>query len=68
LDFTLTKEHFISLKKLSSKTTKMFLSQFNSLAKVDWVEWLRMQGHHLPATLEVTGLNPSPGKINLNDN
>jgi hypothetical protein len=27
--------------------------------------WLRMQGHHLPATLEVTGSNPGPGKINL---
>jgi hypothetical protein len=24
-----------------------------------------MQGHRLPATLEVTGLNLSPGKINL---
>ncbi len=22
-----------------------------------------MQGHHLPATLEVTGSNPGPGKI-----
>jgi hypothetical protein len=21
--------------------------------------------HHLPATIEVTGLNPGPGKINL---
>ncbi len=30
-----------------------------------WVKWLRMQGHHLPATLEVTGSNPDPGKINL---
>jgi hypothetical protein len=24
-----------------------------------------MQGHHLLAILEVTGLNPGPGKINL---
>ncbi len=24
-----------------------------------------MQGHRLPATLEVTGSNPGPGKINL---
>jgi hypothetical protein len=24
-----------------------------------------MQGHCLPATLEVTGSNPGPGKINL---
>jgi hypothetical protein len=24
-----------------------------------------MQGHSLPATLEVTGSNPGPGKINL---
>jgi hypothetical protein len=30
-----------------------------------WVKWLRMQGHRLPATLEVTGSNPGPGKINL---
>ncbi len=30
-----------------------------------WVKWLRMQGHRLPATLEVTGLNPGQGKINL---
>ncbi len=29
------------------------------------VKWLRMQGHRLPATLEVTGSNPGPGKINL---
>jgi hypothetical protein len=33
-----------------------------------WVEWLRMQGHCLPATLEATGSNPGPGKINLNKN
>ncbi len=35
-----------------------------------WVKWLRMQGHRLPATLEVTSSNPSPGKIynyNLNN-
>jgi hypothetical protein len=25
-----------------------------------------MQGHRLPAALEVTGWNPGPGKINLN--
>ncbi len=31
----------------------------------NWVKWLRMQGHRLPATLEVTGSNPGPGKINL---
>jgi hypothetical protein len=30
-----------------------------------WVKWLSMQGHRLPATLEVTGSNPGPGKINL---
>ncbi len=30
-----------------------------------WVKWLRMQGHCLPATLEVTGSNPGPGKINV---
>jgi hypothetical protein len=30
-----------------------------------WIKWLRMQGHRLPATLEVTGSNPGPGKINL---
>ncbi len=30
-----------------------------------WVKWLRMQGHRLPATLEVTGSNPGPCKINL---
>jgi hypothetical protein len=30
-----------------------------------WVKWLRMQWHRLPATLEVTGSNPAPGKINL---
>jgi hypothetical protein len=30
-----------------------------------WVKWLRMQGHRLPATLEVTGSNPGPGKINI---
>ncbi len=29
------------------------------------VKWLRMQGHRLPAPLEVTGSNPGPGKINL---
>ncbi len=29
---------------------------------------LRMPGHRLPATLEVTGSNPGPGKINLNKN
>ena len=29
------------------------------------VKWLRMQGRRLPATLEVTGSNPGPGKINL---
>ncbi len=33
-----------------------------------WVKWLRMQGHRLPATLEVTGSNPGPGEINLNKN
>jgi hypothetical protein len=33
-----------------------------------WVKWLRMQGRCLPATLEVTGSNPSPGKINLIEN
>ncbi len=32
------------------------------------VKWLRLQGHRLPATLEVTGSNPGPGKINLNKN
>jgi hypothetical protein len=31
----------------------------------EWIKWLRMQGHRLPATLEVTGSNPGPGKINL---
>jgi hypothetical protein len=30
-----------------------------------WVKWLRMQGHRLAGTLEVTGSNPGPGKINL---
>jgi hypothetical protein len=30
-----------------------------------WDKLLRMQGHRLPATLEVTGLNPGPGRINL---
>ncbi len=30
-----------------------------------WVKWLRMQGHRLPATLEVTGSRSGPGKINL---
>jgi hypothetical protein len=34
-------------------------------ASLPWVKWLRMQGHRLPATLEVTGSNPGPGKINL---
>ncbi len=33
-----------------------------------WVKWLRMQGHRLPSTLEVTNLNPGPDKINLNKN
>ncbi len=32
---------------------------------ITWVKWLRMQGHRLPATLEVTGSNPGPGNINL---
>ncbi len=40
----------------------------SSLRSQQWVKWLRMQGHRLPATLEVTGLNPGPGKINLNKN
>jgi hypothetical protein len=35
------------------------------LIETQWVKWLRMQGHCLPATLEVTGSNPVPGKINL---
>ncbi len=26
------------------------------------VKWLRMQGHGLPAILEITGSNPSPGQ------
>ncbi len=30
-----------------------------------WVKWLRIQGHRLPATLEVTGSNPGPSEINL---
>ncbi len=34
---------------------------------LNWVKWLRMQGHRLPATLEVTDSNPGPGKINLID-
>jgi hypothetical protein len=36
-----------------------------NLETTSWVKWLRMQGHLLPATLEVTGSNPGPGKINL---
>jgi hypothetical protein len=32
---------------------------------IDWVKWLRMQGHRLPAILEVKGSNLVPGKINL---
>ncbi len=28
-----------------------------------WVKRLRMQGHRLPATLEVTGSNHGPGRI-----
>jgi hypothetical protein len=27
--------------------------------------WLRLQGHRLPETLEVTGLNPGQGKNTL---
>jgi hypothetical protein len=37
----------------------------NNLVLNTWVKWLRMQGHRLPATLEVTGSNPGQGKINL---
>ncbi len=33
-----------------------------------WIKWLRMQGHWLPATLEATGSNPGPGKINSTKN
>ncbi len=33
-----------------------------------WVKWLRMQGHCLPATLEITGSNPGTGTINWNKN
>ncbi len=35
---------------------------------VTWIKWLRIQGQRLPATIEVTGSNPGPGKINLNKN
>ena len=28
-----------------------------------WVKWLRMQGHHLTPTPEVTGSNPGPGNV-----
>ncbi len=35
------------------------------LSNTTGVKWLRMQGHRLPATLEITGSNPGPGKINL---
>ncbi len=38
-------------------------SRFGYLSS--WVKWLRMQGHRLPATLEVTGSNPGTSKINL---
>ncbi len=48
------------LKKASSDIT-----QQSDMLKA-WVKWLRMQGHCLPATLEVTGSNPGTGKINLN--
>ena len=30
-----------------------------------WVKWLRIPEHRLTATLEVTGSNPGPGKINF---
>ncbi len=33
-----------------------------------WVKWLRMQEHCLLATLEVTGSNPGPCKINSTKN
>ena len=38
------------------------------VSDVTWVKWLRMLGHRLFAILdmlEVTRLNPGPGKINL---
>ncbi len=35
------------------------------VSEILWVKWLRMQGHRLPATPEITGSNPGPGKINL---
>jgi hypothetical protein len=41
------------------------LEPLDKVIYLTWVKWLRMQGHRLPAILEVTGSNPGPGKINL---
>jgi hypothetical protein len=37
---------------------------YNYTIDLTWFKWLRMKGHCLHATLEVTGLNPGRGKIN----
>jgi hypothetical protein len=53
------------------KKSNLIIKSYYELGKssndcnLSWVKRLRMQGHHLPATLEVIGSNPDPGKIKL---
>ncbi len=52
----------------------LILNKCNALKKDDrtielnaaWIRWLRMQGHRLPTTLDVTGLDPG-SKQNYNN-
>jgi hypothetical protein len=56
----------IAIKLGIKKYWIIFIDKFQ--VHLTWVKLLRMQGHHPPATLVVTGLNPGLGKINSTKN
>jgi phosphatidylinositol kinase/protein kinase (PI-3 family) len=52
--FKLTPE-FVEVSKKIEDISKMVITISFNATTLTWVKWLRMQGHRLPATLEVAG-------------